>query len=34
MRDLKLVVGDSFLTTARINHFCCLQQCDTPEEYA
>ena len=34
MRDIKLVVGDSFLTTARINHFCCLQQCDTPEEYA
>lgn len=27
-------LSDSFLTTARINHFCCLQQCDTPEEYA
>ena len=27
-------LGDSFLTNARINHFCCLQQCDKSEEYA
>ena len=27
-------LGDSFLTNARINHFCCLQQCDNPQEYA
>ncbi|EDO42603.1 predicted protein [Nematostella vectensis] len=23
-----------FLKNARVNHFCCLQQCDSPEEYA
>ena len=23
----------SFLTTARVNHFCCLQQCTDPQEY-
>lgn len=27
-------LGDSFLTNARINHFCCLQQCDNPQQYA
>ena len=27
-------LGDSFLTNARVNHFCCLQQCNEPEEYA
>jgi hypothetical protein len=27
-------LGDSFLTNARINHFCCLQECDKSEEYA
>lgn len=27
-------LSDSFLPTACINHFCCLQQCNTPEEYA
>lgn len=27
-------LGDNFLTSARINHFCCLQQCDDPQEYA
>ena len=26
-------LSDSFLTNARINHFCCLQQCNNPEEY-
>ena len=25
---------DNFLTNARVNHFCCLQQCSTPQEYA
>ena len=27
-------LGDSFLTNARVNHFCCLQQCNEAEEYA
>ncbi|KAJ7322031.1 hypothetical protein OS493_033193 [Desmophyllum pertusum] len=27
-------LGDSFLTNARINSFCCLQQCNHPQEYA
>lgn len=27
-------LGDNCLTTARVNHFCCLQQCDDPLEYA
>ena len=27
-------LSDSFLTSARINHFCCLQQCHNPQEYA
>lgn len=25
---------DSYLTSAHISHFCCLQQCDNPQEYA
>ena len=27
-------LGDSFVTNARVNHFCCLQQCNDPQEYA
>ena len=27
-------LSENFLTSARINHFCCLQQCDSPQEYA
>lgn len=27
-------LSESFLTTARVNHFCCLQQCSEPQEYA
>ena len=27
-------LGESFLTSARINHFCCLQQCNERKEYA
>lgn len=27
-------LGDNFLTNARVNHFCCLQQCNEAEEYA
>ena len=27
-------LSDSFVKAARINHFCCLQQCNEPEEYA
>ncbi|XP_048585672.1 uncharacterized protein LOC125568208 [Nematostella vectensis] len=26
--------SEQFLKNARVNHFCCLQQCDSPEEYA
>lgn len=26
-------LSDTFILNARINHFCCLQQCKTPEEY-
>ena len=27
-------LGDNFLTNARVNHFCCLQQCNEHEEHA
>ena len=27
-------LSDSFIKAARINHFCCLQQCNEPDEYA
>lgn len=27
-------LSDSFLTSARVNHFCCLQQCEDSQEYA
>ena len=27
-------LGDAFIQNARINHFCCLQQCKDPQEYA
>ena len=27
-------MSDSFIKDARINHFCCLQQCQNPTEYA
>ena len=27
-------LSDAFIKNARINHFCCLQQCKNPEEYA
>lgn len=27
-------LSDSFLTSAHVNHFCCLQQCEDSQEYA
>ena len=27
-------ISDSFIKGARINHFCCLQQCTNPDDYA
>lgn len=27
-------LSDTFISNARINHFCCLQQCKNPEDYA
>jgi len=27
-------LSDTFIQNARINHFCCLQQCKNPEDYA
>ena len=27
-------ISDQFIKSARINHFCCLQQCKDPKEYA
>lgn len=27
-------LSETFIKSARINHFCCLQQCKTPQEYA